>query len=154
MSGSLERGVVGETRITSQYPTIVMNSAVRFFSLSIATIILFQSGVVAPAINVALSVESAAILLRFIWPIFFALIGVMGLFGMGVGRKQRAGFIVNGTTVLCMIACYFLVPVINGAMDSERMGLWKALHIFTVSLTLVTLILQLGYFFRWHKSNR
>lgn len=132
--------------------TIEMSSFARFLSLSLATIILFQSAVVAPAINVALPVESAAVLLRFIWPIFFALIGVMGLVGVVMTRKQRAGIVINGATVSFMLVCYLLVPVINGAMDNDNLGLWKALHILTVGLTLVTLILQLGYLFRWHRT--
>lgn len=130
-----------------------MTLSVRFLSVSIATIILFQSGVVAPAINVALPVEPAATLLRFIWPIFFALIGVMGLVGAVLARKQRAGLLVNGATVVAMVVCYLLVPVINGAMDSDKLGLWKALHILTVALTFFVLVLQLAYLFRWHRKS-
>ena len=130
-----------------------MSSFVRFWSVSTATIILFQSAIVAPAINVALPVEPAAVLLRFIWPIFFALIGVMALIGVLMARKQRAGLVVNGATVLCMTVCYLLVPVINGAMDNDNLGLWKALHILTVALTFLVLVLQLGYLFRWYRKG-
>jgi hypothetical protein len=135
-----------------QTHVIDMSSFPRFLSVSIASIILFQSGIVAPAINLALPVESAAILLRFIWPIFFALIGVMALVGVVVARRQRAGLMVNGATVLGMVICFLLVPVINGAMDNDQLGLWKALHILTVALTFFALVLQLGYLFRWHRK--
>ena len=51
----------------------------RFLSVVVATLILFQSAIVAPAITVALEVEPAALMLRFLWPIFFALIGILGI---------------------------------------------------------------------------
>ncbi|MBK1826884.1 DUF4149 domain-containing protein [Haloferula rosea] len=128
-----------------------MSPFARFLSVIIATIIVFQSAVVAPAINVALPVEPAAVLLRFIWPVFFSLIGILGLVGVVATRKQRAALLVNGATVLSMATCYFMVPVINAAMDQDNLGLWKALHILTVGLTFLCLILHLVYTFRWHK---
>ncbi|MEM9280250.1 MAG: hypothetical protein AAGA96_00350 [Verrucomicrobiota bacterium] len=51
----------------------------RFLSVIIATLILFQSAIVAPAINVALEVGPAAIMLRFLWPVFFHWSGYSGL---------------------------------------------------------------------------
>ena len=123
----------------------------RFASVVVATLILFQSAVVAPAINVALEPEPAALMLRFLWPIFFALIGILGIIGVVTARKQRTGLFVNGLTALGMAVCYFLVPVINKAKDSDNMGLWNALHMVTVGLTLVLLIAHLGYIFRWYR---
>ena len=108
-------------------------------------------GLVAPAINIALEVKPAAILLRFIWPIFFALVGTLGLIGMIFSWKQKTGLRVNLATAVSMLICYLLVPVINGAMDNDQMGLWKSLHITTVALTFVTLILHLVYVFRRSK---
>ena len=43
----------------------------------IVGIILFQSGLVAPAINKLVNSKDASSLLRFIWPKFFLLIGVI-----------------------------------------------------------------------------
>lgn len=123
----------------------------RVLSVTIATIIVYQSALVAPAINIALEVKPAAILLRFIWPIFFALVGTLGLIGMIVSWKQKTGLRVNLATAVSMLICYLLVPVINGAMDNDQMGLWKSLHITTVALTFVTLILHLVYVFRRSK---
>lgn len=125
----------------------------RFASVAVATLILFQSAVVAPAINVALEPEPAALMLRFLWPIFFAIIGILGIVGVVSSRKQLSGLIVNGATVLGMAVCYFLVPVINGAKDSDNMGLWNSLHMVTVGLTLVLLVAHLGYVFRWHRRE-
>jgi hypothetical protein len=121
----------------------------RFLSVIIATLIVFQSGVVAPAINVALPVEPAAILLRFIWPIFFALIGSLGLVGVVTSRKHKAGLVVNGATVVGMTVCIFLVPVINAAKDEDAMALWRVLHMATVGLTFAALLLHLIFVFRW-----
>lgn len=123
----------------------------RLLSVVVATLILFQSAIVAPAINLALEVEPAALMLRFLWPIFFALIGILGIIGVVTTRKQRTGLFVNGLTSLGMAVCYFLVPVINKAKDSDNMGLWNALHMITVGLTLVLLIAHLGYVFRWYR---
>ncbi|MEM6886252.1 MAG: hypothetical protein AAF571_14605 [Verrucomicrobiota bacterium] len=131
----------------------MMNSSARLLSVVTATVILYQSALVAPAINIALPVEPAAIMLRYIWPIFFALTGMLGLVGAVVARKQRAGVIVNVATLVGMAICFFLVPVINNAKDSDAMGLWSALHAVTVGITFVVLILQLVYIFRWYKKS-
>ncbi|MEM7697888.1 MAG: hypothetical protein AAF236_05730 [Verrucomicrobiota bacterium] len=126
----------------------------RFLSVIIATIIVFQSVIVAPAINVALEVEPAAIMLRFIWPIFFALIGILGLVGVVTARKQKMGLIVNAATVVGMVVCYVLVPIINEAKDSDHMRLWSALHMVTVGLTFGLLVLHLVYVFRWGRPEK
>ena len=123
----------------------------RFLSVVVATLILFQSAIVAPAINLALEVEPAALMLRFLWPIFFALIGILGIIGVVTTRKQRTGLFVNGLTALGMAVCYFLVPVINKAKDSDNMGLWVVLRMVGVGLSLVLLIAHLGYIFRWYR---
>jgi len=129
-----------------------MTAFPRFLSVIIATMVVFQSAVVAPAINLALPVEPAATLLRFIWPVFFALIGVLGLVGTVTTRKQMAGLKVYVATTLGMLVCYLLVPVINNAKDTDQMGLWNTLHLATVSLTFIILVLHLVYALRWHKA--
>lgn len=89
----------------------------------IAILILFKSAIVAPAINVALEAEPAAIMLRFLRPIFFALIELLGLVGLDTARRQKAGLIANEAKVLGMAVCCGLVPVINGTKKSYYMGL-------------------------------
>jgi hypothetical protein len=74
-------------------------------------------------------------MLRFIWPIFFALIGLLGLVNAILSKKHKVAAVVNVATVFSMATCYVLVPVINEARDSENLGVWKALHAVTVALT-------------------
>ena len=101
----------------------------------------------------AIDVKPAAVLLRFLWPVFFALIGVLGLVGAVTARKQKAGLIVNGATVSGMMVCFLLVPLINDANDNDHMGLWNTLHLFTVGVTFILLTMHLGYAIRWYQRK-
>jgi len=124
----------------------------RNLSIVLCTIVLFQSVVIAPAINVSLSVEAAATFLRFIWPIFFFLVGVLSLIGLLLSRNSKHGRAVNLLTLACMFVNWLLVPVINSAMDADDMNTWAALHITTVGLTLLSLVFHLIFILRWSKS--
>ena len=132
-----------------------MNSFPRLLSVVLATIIVFQSGVIAPSVNVSLSAEGARVFLRFIWPIFFALIGFISsasLLGSLIKQKKRS-VIINVLTVGCMLTCYLLVPSINAAMDTGNIELWASLHKVTVGLTSLSLMLHVIYVFRWHVKD-
>ena len=134
------------------YFEIMQKSSVsRLLSLIISTVVIYQSAVVAPIINISLPVDAAAKFLRAIWPIFFALIGLLGVVGAMISRKERVGAAVNVATALSMAICYGLVPFINEARDSENLGVWKGLHAGTVTLTFITLIIQLWFLSRWYK---
>ena len=124
----------------------------RNLSIVLCTIVLFQSVVIAPAINVSLSVEAAATFLRFIWPIFFVLVGGLGVLGLLLSLKSNYGRAVNLLTLACMFVNWLLVPVINNAMDADDMNTWAALHITTVGLTFLSLVFHLIFIFRWSKS--
>tara|TARA_B110000003_G_scaffold91204_1_gene93428 strand:+ start:5745 stop:6140 length:396 start_codon:yes stop_codon:yes gene_type:complete len=121
-------------------------------SVVIATVVVFQSAIVAPVANVALSSESAALFLRFIWPIFFGVVGGLGLFGLLVAQGDKRGRMTHLFTLLSMIICYALVSTINAAMDSGNLTLWKRLHMLTVGLTLLSLILHLTLVFKKRKT--
>jgi hypothetical protein len=129
-----------------------INSFSRSLSVIIVTVLIYQSAIVAPAANIALPTDAAAKMLRFIWPIFFALIGLLGLVNAILSKKHKVAAVVNVATVFSMATCYVLVPVINEARDSENLGVWKALHAVTVALTFLSLVLQLGFTLRWYKS--
>lgn len=132
-----------------------MSPLPRILSVVLATIIVFQSGVIAPSVNVSLSQDAASTFLRFIWPIFFILIGSISGLSLifSVIRFKKRSVITNLITIGCMIACYVLVPRINTAMDSGNIGLWTSLHKTTVALTTLSLGLHLIYAFRWHVSD-
>ena len=121
----------------------------RMRSLVVITIILFQSCVIAPVANLSLSPGSAALFLRSIWPIFFVLVGAIGVTGVIQKNHTRARNI-NLITVVSMIACIILVPRINLAMDTGNLALWKVLHMASVGLTLASLLLHIVFLVRWH----
>ena len=117
--------------------------SIRILSSVIATIILFQSLIVAPIANMELTVEGASVFLRCIWPIFFIIIGVLSLANLFIDYKHKYNLLVNGITVVFMTLCYVLITPINNAMDIGNMTTWKVMHMLTVGLTLTALILHL-----------
>ena len=127
--------------------------SIRILSSIIATIILFQSLIVAPIANMELTAEGASVFLRCIWPIFFIIIGVLSLSSLFSDYKHKYNLLVNGITVVFMTLCYVLVTPINNAMDNGDMTTWKVMHMLTVGLTLTALILHLTLVFRWHKHD-
>ncbi len=127
--------------------------SIRILSCIIATIILFQSLIVAPIANMELTAEGASVFLRCIWPIFFIIIGVLSLASILSNYKHKYNLLVNGITVVFMTLCYVLVTPINNAMDNGDMTTWKVMHMLTVGLTLTALILHLTLVFRWHKHD-
>ena len=127
--------------------------SIRVLSSVIATIILFQSLVVAPIANMELTAEGASVFLRCIWPIFFIIIVVLSLANLFRDYNRKYNLLVNGITFVFMTLCYVLVTPINNAMYNGDMTTWKALHMLTVGLTFTTLILHLTFVFRWHKQD-
>ena len=102
--------------------------SIRILSSIIATIILFQSLIVAPIANMELTAEGASVFLRCIWPIFFIIIGVLSLANLFIDYKHKYNLLVNGITVVFMTLCYVLVTPINNAMDNGDMTTWKVMH--------------------------
>ena len=121
-------------------------------SVVVATVVIFQSAIVAPVANVSLSAESAALFLRFIWPIFFGVLGALSLLGLVVVTKNnKLGRLTHLFTLLSMVVCYALVSTINNAMDTGNLTLWMRLHMLTVGLTMLSLIFHLILIFRKRK---
>ena len=126
---------------------------IRIISSVIISIILFQSLVVAPIANIKLPAEGSSAFLRCIWPIFFFIIGILSLANLFIECKHKYNLLVNVTTVVFMILCYFLVTPINYALDNGEMTVWKALHMLTICLTMIVLILHLIFIFKWYKYD-
>lgn len=121
-------------------------------SVVVATVVIFQSAIVAPVANVSLSAESAALFLRFIWPIFFGVLGALSLLGLVVTKNNKLGRLTHLFTLLSMVVCYALVSTINNAMDTGNVTLWMRLHMLTVGLTMLSLIFHLILIFRKRKT--
>ena len=118
-------------------------------SSAIASLILFQSLIVAPYINGLLKKEDASVFLRVIWPKFFIMIGTLGLLGFGAeilnSEMLFSFFFLSGS--LMMLLCYLVTESINKAKDNSKLSLWKLLHSLTIILTLAVLILNLLFIY-------
>ena len=121
-------------------------------------IILFQSILIAPAINQLINTNEAAIFLRYIWPIFFIIIGFLSLISFIYFLKykiQKSSLnIYVIISFFLMLSCFISVPFINNAKDVNNEFLWSILHMKTVLFTLITLILNALIVFRWNFISR
>ena len=125
-----------------------LNSAI------IIGIILFQSIFIAPAINQLISTSEAAVFLRYIWPIFFIIIGLLSLISfISILKNKNQNSVLKIYTVISLIlmsSCFFAVPFINNAKDLDNELLWSILHMKTVFFTLISLILNILIVFKWN----
>ena len=114
----------------------------------VSGIILFQSVLIAPAINKLIDQKQASTLLRYLWPKFFLIIGSLSAVSFVWSFIFRNDEILtkysSGLNFVLMSICYFIVPLINNAKDSSKNRLWSNLHLTTVILTLVTLITSIS----------
>ena len=123
----------------------------------IVGIILFQSGLVAPAINKLVNSKDASSLLRFIWPKFFLLIGVISfisfLITLYYNTDQNLFKYFSFASFILMLICYLIIPSINEAKDTSNEQLWSILHLLTIALTLITLLINILFIFFWKSNN-
>ncbi len=114
----------------------------------VSGIILFQSVLIAPAINKLIDQKQASTLLRYLWPKFFLTISSLSAISFVLSFIFRTDQILTkystGLSFVLMSICYLIIPVINNAKDSSKNQLWSNLHLTTVILTLVTLILSIS----------
>ena len=113
-------------------------------SSMIIAIILFQSALIAPAINELLNEQETAVLLRFIWPKFFILIAFLSALSVVILMMQKPNsskrrYLMISSLVI-MLLSYLITPSINEAKDTGNEQLWTILHIATVSGTVVVLV--------------
>ncbi len=110
-------------------------------------IILFQSSLIAPAINNLTSPKEASILLRYIWPKFFIIIGIFSLvkFLLFNNNSQTRSILkyLSLSSFLLMSFCYFIIPMINEAKDFSNDQLWISLHLTTIIMTLIVFVFNL-----------
>ena len=115
------------------------------FSAMIVGITLFQSALVAPAINKLINVEDASVFLRYIWPKFFIIIAVISLASfiiLIINSNQNLFKYISFISFVLMLVCYLITPMINEAKDSSNDQLWTVLHLSTIILTFITLIIN------------
>lgn len=126
------------------------------FSAMIVGITLFQSALVAPAINKLINVEDASVFLRYIWPKFFIIIAVISFVSFIatiINSNENFFKYFAFTSFIFMISCYLITPFINEAKDSLNEQLWSILHMSTIVLTLLTLIINILVIVYWKSTN-
>ena len=113
----------------------------------VSSIIMFQTILIAPAINKRINSKEASVFLRFIWPKFFLIIGIISLVStvclFFFNIKQNLEKICSISSIILMFICYILTPVINNAKDKSNDKTWTILHLSTVIMTSVVLILNI-----------
>ena len=126
------------------------------FSAMIVGITLFQSALVAPAINKLINVEDASVFLRYIWPKFFIIIAVISLTSfiiLVINSNQNLFKYISFISFVLMLVCYLITPMINEAKDSLNDQLWTVLHLSTIILTFITLIINTLTIIYWKSSS-
>ena len=121
-------------------------------------IVLFQSLLVAPGINELISTKEASIFLRFIWPKFFIVLGIISIISFiiliiknKIQNLPKVFFIIS---FLLMLACYIITPFINEAKDTNNEMLWSTLHLLTIFFTLITLVLNFLTIIYWKFESK
>ena len=129
----------------------------KFFPLVlsgfISGIIIYQSLLIAPSVNKLLSNQDASLYLRYIWPKFFIIIGILSIMCficiLIFNSNQSTAKILSILSVILMLICYFAIPYMNQAKDSLNESLFIILHSGSIILTVLTLLMNLSIFIFW-----
>ena len=119
----------------------------------ISGIILYQSLMIAPSINKLLNGQDASLYLRYIWPRFFIIIGILSLLSFACilffNFNQNIAKILTILSASLMLICYVAIPYMNQARDSINESTFNILHSGSIILTIITLVMNLAIFFSW-----
>tara|TARA_B100000963_G_scaffold26292_1_gene19667 strand:+ start:354 stop:761 length:408 start_codon:yes stop_codon:yes gene_type:complete len=129
----------------------------KFFPLVlsgfISGIIIYQSLLIAPSVNKLLSNQDASLYLRYIWPKFFIIVGILSLLCFICisifNSNQSTAKIFSILSAFLMLICYFAIPYMNQAKDSLNESLFIILHSGSIILTILTLLMNLSIFIFW-----
>ena len=146
-------GYFQEISHTGKKTKYKMKNLPLIFSAVIVGIILFQSVLVAPAINKLVNSIDASTFLRFIWPKFFIIIGIISLISwiliLNFSTDQNTAKIISLSSFVLMLICYVMIPYMNSAKDSGASTLFIFLHAISMILTLVTLLINIILITKW-----
>ena len=122
-------------------------------SAIVSGLILFQSMLVAPAVNKLINSKEASVFLRFIWPKFFLIIALLSLFSFLIityqNNNQNLAKYFSLVSFVLMTICYIITPLINNAKDTSNEQLWVVLHLATILITLIVLVLSILTIIYW-----
>jgi|TARA_B110000444_G_C18849592_1_gene604504 hypothetical protein len=117
----------------------------------IVGMIMMQVSIVAPAIFKLIAMKDAGPFLRSVFPKLFLSVLILSiisfLFIYFYGSDNKAPLIASLVTAVAMAICYVMVPATNTAKDSGNENLFKKLHSASVLLTVIALIVNLGWNF-------
>lgn len=131
----------------------MINNIPLILACVIIGVILYQSFFIAPSINKLLNQKEASKYLRYIWPKFFLIISILSslsllsIFLLSTKKLTVTFFVIS--SILFMLVCYFIIPIINKSKDDSKNKLWTILHLLTVILTFITLLLNILIIFYW-----
>ena len=128
----------------------MMGSLQILISGVIAGMIVFQAGVVAPALFKNLPAEQAGPFLRAAFPKLFGIIFLLGGVALVFSFISNEGItskIVFLVTIVSMAICYLIIPATNSAKDSGEENTFKKLHSLSVILTLFVLVSNVIWIF-------
>ena len=115
----------------------------------ICGVILFQTAIIAPSIFKIFSAEDAGPFLRTIFPKLFMLVATLSLIALILSFISgiKISLYVYSFTFISMLICYHIVPITNKARDDGNNKKFNRLHTVSVVLTMLVLILNLGWLF-------
>ena len=95
---------------------------------------------IAPSINKLLNDQDASLYLRYIWPKFFMIIGILSLFSFACillfNSNQNTAKILSILSAFLMLISYIAIPYMNQAKDSLNDSTFNILHSGSIILTL------------------
>ena len=122
-------------------------------SAIISGLILFQSTLVAPAVNKLINSKEASVFLRYIWPKFFLIIALLSLFSFFAiiyqNNNQNLAKYFTLSSFVLMTICYAITPLINNAKDTSNEQLWVVLHLATILIALIVPVLSVLTIIYW-----
>ena len=119
----------------------------NFFPGLIVGAIILQVAIVAPSMFRTLDMDNFGKAIRSIWPKFFAMIAVLGVFSFTVvyldGDLSFYHSIIAISSVVLASICYAIIPATNRATDNGDHKTFKILHRNSVSFTIILLVINI-----------
>jgi len=120
---------------------------------TIIGIILYQSLMIAPSINKLFDSQDASQYLRYIWPKFFIIVGLLSIVSLIIiylfNPSQKIAKILYFFSLILMIICYLIIPYMNGAKDSLNETTFSILHILSILMTIAALFINISIYAFW-----
>ena len=122
-----------------------------YFPGMIVGFILLQTAIIAPTLFKKLDIKDFGKVIRSLWPKFFLCLTVAGAATLATLYFHDDPDIIHygiaGSTSLFAIICYAIIPATNRATDEGNKKLFNILHKVSVYLTVVMLLVNIGYLF-------